>query len=610
MSIRDVIKNKKIYVVSPHFDDAALSCGGLLSNLDGAEDVTVINVFTKAHEGPYTLSVRKFLKDSGNYEDANTLYDERAKNDAAVLSKLKVNSTNLGLQDGLFRRKKRLDPLGKLIPEFDHIYPTYRWHATKTVSSQDPSYDQLKQALENTVEKEAVVLAPYGTGHHIDHVITRRVCEELFDNVIFYSDFPYNVRENNLGDDTVAYDKIENPVDLAKKTDLLKLYKTQFPAIFPSLQIPEHSELYFIPIKNAGSAKPTAIPDLRSETAQTLNEKLINDWKELWENAANASFFNSYEWFLVCLKTYNITDYKILLCYQENKLMAILPGVMKNKFGAPVLTSASGLEHVPGSPLLVRNYESGLIKYAVDAFGRQHNIYISHVNEDLAKEIKKAYKQVLASTIAKHPYIDFSKDANSFFSDRARREVRNKMKGAGGALSYSLDEVGENSHQILQTLIAVDQGSAKKLKGEDTFSEQINIDLFKNILYLCPQFVRIAYLKYHDRPIAYIFNFASNYSLEEFHTAYLADHAKLSPGKMLLYQLVDDLSQKTFKKYEFGLGFTGLSPDVEFQYDIYYSRHTVIRLWWHILNTIRRTKQVLFHRDFFKDYEFLFRTLK
>ena len=199
-----ILKNKmKCIFVSPHYDDVALSCVlHFLSNWQVKTEIAVINAFTKAHKGPYTLSARKFLHDSTNYPDATDLFNAREKEDKNVLSRFPLSIVNLGLEDALFRRKKHKTFVGNILPEFDHVYPTYRWHLLKGVSKNDTAISELTKKLEPFKKEHVIVFAPFGIGGHIDHLIVRKVCEVLFDTVILYSDFPYNIRSNNswIGD--------------------------------------------------------------------------------------------------------------------------------------------------------------------------------------------------------------------------------------------------------------------------------------------------------------------------------------------------------------------------------------------------------------------------
>lgn len=240
------ILNKKLncIFVSPHNDDAVLSSGGLLLQLAGKTHITVVNVFTLAHAKPYTLSAKQFLKASG-YSDAVALYNERKKEDKKVLSPFPISIIDLGLEDALFRKKKTGTLLSKFIPEFDHVYPTYRWHVLNGIAKDDYAVSLLKSKLQQFKNKKNLIFAPYGIGNHVDHLIVRKVCEELFDNVLLYSDYPYNVRKNPNGDVSKKGKMYTVQPDIIKKTRLIKGYGTQFSGLFPDGVISDHQEIYF-----------------------------------------------------------------------------------------------------------------------------------------------------------------------------------------------------------------------------------------------------------------------------------------------------------------------------------------------------------------------------
>jgi len=239
-------KKYSLVIVSPHQDDAVLSCSTLLAELTGKTDITVVNVFTKAHKKPYTLSAKQFLKYSKAIDGAENLYKERAKEDKEVLSKLAITPIDLGFEDALFRRKKKGTFLGKFLPEFDHVYPTYRWHIVKGIAKDDYTIKSLKKKLLPFKNKKTVVLAPYGIGNHVDHRVVRKVCEELFDNLLLYSDFPYNVDIHTIPGVLSDSKMYKLKPDIKKKSKLLSLYKTQFLGLFPKGKVPSHEEVFYL----------------------------------------------------------------------------------------------------------------------------------------------------------------------------------------------------------------------------------------------------------------------------------------------------------------------------------------------------------------------------
>ncbi|HUN01921.1 MAG TPA: PIG-L family deacetylase [Niabella sp.] len=239
-------KKLRCVFISPHLDDAVLSCGGLMQELARKTELTVINVFTSAHSGPYTLSARKFLQASGDFSNAAELYQARIEEDQRALLKLGVNVTNLGLKDALFRRKPKESLFGKILPEFNHVYPTYKWHITGSVNKNDPALADLRKQLEKLNLKEAVVFAPYGIGNHVDHQLVSAVSRSLFKKLVLYSDFPYNIRLDDYGSENGMYRKIELTPNLKEKIKLIKFYQTQFTGLFSDGEVPGHKEVYFV----------------------------------------------------------------------------------------------------------------------------------------------------------------------------------------------------------------------------------------------------------------------------------------------------------------------------------------------------------------------------
>ena len=252
MNLAKAIIKKQYHCVflSPHADDALLSCATLLSQLVGKTPITVINIFIKAHERPYTLSAKQFMKYSNGYSDAEQLYKHRAKEDQKAFAALGIVPQNLNMEDALFRRKKKRSFLGKLLPEFDHVYPTYRWHILSTISVDDYAVSELKKRLTKYNDNKTLIFAPFGLGDHVDHKIVRQVGESLFDNLILYSDFPYNVRSNTYGKASKEYKEHHLPIEQSKKEQLLRLYETQFEGLFPGGKMPKHDEVFFIKTTN------------------------------------------------------------------------------------------------------------------------------------------------------------------------------------------------------------------------------------------------------------------------------------------------------------------------------------------------------------------------
>ena len=241
--------------LSAHLDDAVLSCGGLMATLAGDLPMTVATVFTAAGSPPHTRAASAFLRQCGA-DDAGRLFEARRQEDTDVLDGLGVEHRHLGVPDALFRRRQApaaTAAVGRVVPEVVHRYPTFRLDIAKgRVSRGDRALvDALESDVADLLEASGagIVLAPVGIGRHVDHLLTRALGSRFPERVVYYSDFPYDrwgavdrqfVHAHRLVPTTWS-ERIDS------KPDLIRGYKTQADALFPSGEIPVAPERYFLP---------------------------------------------------------------------------------------------------------------------------------------------------------------------------------------------------------------------------------------------------------------------------------------------------------------------------------------------------------------------------
>jgi LmbE family N-acetylglucosaminyl deacetylase len=247
-----------VVVVSPHLDDAVLSCGALLTQLARRCPVTVLTVFTAAAQLPWSLAARSQLRALG-VADAEVLFEQRRAEDHAVLAEVGAAVVHLGLRDALFRRVGEAagGPPG---PGRRPAYPTFRFHAGRgRVARSEAGLPAEVGALVGEVVRASgagVVFAPLGIGRHVDHLITRRAARGLGARTIYYSDFPYSetavpdpgfVRRAALVTHPWLSGRAENANRIAG-------YRTQVPGLFPHGMVPTRPEIYWIPAKDSAAA--------------------------------------------------------------------------------------------------------------------------------------------------------------------------------------------------------------------------------------------------------------------------------------------------------------------------------------------------------------------
>ncbi|MFB6841918.1 PIG-L deacetylase family protein [Streptomyces sp. NPDC056361] len=251
-----------VLVLSPHLDDAALSCGALLGWAGRRAPVTVATLFTEAGPPPYTLAARHYLKRT-HADDAAALFAERRAEDLRVLGALGVAPLHVGLVDGLFRRLPRTragtQRPARLLPELDHVYPTNRLHLLRgRVSAHDA---ETLRTVEETVDallpgsSGGLVLAPLAVGGHADHVLVRTAAERSGRRIVYYSDFPYDQRAAGDARFTDRHRLVPRvwERDLDRKAELIRGYRTQADALFPDGRIPRAPEVYLLPEADTGA---------------------------------------------------------------------------------------------------------------------------------------------------------------------------------------------------------------------------------------------------------------------------------------------------------------------------------------------------------------------
>ncbi|MFJ9723877.1 PIG-L deacetylase family protein [Streptomyces sp. NPDC101209] len=254
-----VAKGVPLVVLSPHLDDAVLSCGALMAHTRQHVQVTVVTLFTTGAPPPYTLSARRFLRLSG-MRDAEELYAARRAEDRDVLTAMGITWRHVGFTEGLFRRKSLRGRGGargasRLLPERDHVYPTYRRHlAAGRISPHD---GELLRTLTRTVRSLGapdpsggagpLLLAPLAVGGHVDHLLVRTAAETSRRHVVYYGDFPY-IRHEAVDTDFVRRNGLRGEVTwttgLEAKSAPILGYRTQSRSMFPAGHVPFCPELY------------------------------------------------------------------------------------------------------------------------------------------------------------------------------------------------------------------------------------------------------------------------------------------------------------------------------------------------------------------------------
>jgi LmbE family N-acetylglucosaminyl deacetylase len=186
-NLTDIVVGYDHVYLSPHLDDAALSCGGRIAGqIAVGQRVLVVNICTTAPRPNTAFSelARAFHREWGlSPEEAVAA---RRREDAAAMSILGVDCLHVGALDAIYRHPTAYDRRETLfgVPDAgDPLLPAMR-----------ELIGQLRARL-----PAAAFYAPLGVGSHVDHQITCQASIECAGpRLALYEDFPYVARPGEL----------------------------------------------------------------------------------------------------------------------------------------------------------------------------------------------------------------------------------------------------------------------------------------------------------------------------------------------------------------------------------------------------------------------------
>ena len=219
--------------VSPHLDDAALSCGGGIARLVGSGiPVTVVTLFTADQPQGMPLSplARHALVTWGSSEH---LFSDRRAEDRAAMGVLGARFEHLDQLDVIFRRSKSGEPL-------------YRGPISA------PAPDDIELLLPRLVTAvqdsavgttpEATVFCPMAACGHVDHTLAREAVEQVVDGtrIVYYDEYPYCARPGapvagaTSPDGWRLYELALSAQEIEARVTATACYKSQLRGLFPS----------------------------------------------------------------------------------------------------------------------------------------------------------------------------------------------------------------------------------------------------------------------------------------------------------------------------------------------------------------------------------------
>src|SRR5487761_1913363 len=232
-SLDQITQQYRHIYLQPHFDDAALSCGGAIRQQTRfGQRVLVITVF--GGMPPQDLQPSGFARQNSQImslpESPSAAVSARRIEDEAAVGSLGADVLWLDYHDAIYRGSP--------------AYYQSNEALFGTVSDGDHALDEELGALFLSIDERAPLAAfyaPLGVGHHVDHQLVCSAADRMAQrklNVKFYEDFPYVTRQGALETRqselriTMEYELTEISGQIRDKEEAIALYRSQTPQLF------------------------------------------------------------------------------------------------------------------------------------------------------------------------------------------------------------------------------------------------------------------------------------------------------------------------------------------------------------------------------------------
>jgi LmbE family N-acetylglucosaminyl deacetylase len=184
------LQMERMAYISPHLDDAVLSCGGVIyQQTSRGDEIVVVTVCGGVPHGDMSSEfIRELQKRWGTGESA---VEHRRAEDRRACAMLGARTLHLPIPDAIYRTsedgKYFYDSEGAI---FGEIHP-----------EEIRLIDQVARMIAKECEGASRIYAPMGYGGHVDHRLTRKAVDRLGRSVWFYRDYPYVIREGKIPSD-------------------------------------------------------------------------------------------------------------------------------------------------------------------------------------------------------------------------------------------------------------------------------------------------------------------------------------------------------------------------------------------------------------------------
>lgn len=174
--------------LSPHFDDVALSVGGLLWEQSQAGDRVSVWTICGGDPPPGEFSLFAEALHNRWQTGAEAIQTRRAE-DIEACQILGAEPVHFDIPDCIYRRSPKTGA---------HLYASEEELWNPVHSEEETLIVQIAKQIKEQLPPYAKMICPLTLGNHIDHQLTRAAAEKLGIPLWFYADYPYLLETENL----------------------------------------------------------------------------------------------------------------------------------------------------------------------------------------------------------------------------------------------------------------------------------------------------------------------------------------------------------------------------------------------------------------------------
>jgi LmbE family N-acetylglucosaminyl deacetylase len=169
--------------LSPHLDDAVLSCGGLIARQAAAGESVLVVTICAGDPGPGPLSgLARSLHE--RWGESTSPVGDRRSEDRVACGRLDASVLHLDIPDAIYR----VDASGAA------LYPTEELLMAPISPQEADLISKVAERLRGACPSGSRLYSPLAIGGHVDHRLTRAAAERLGRSLWYYRDFPYALR--------------------------------------------------------------------------------------------------------------------------------------------------------------------------------------------------------------------------------------------------------------------------------------------------------------------------------------------------------------------------------------------------------------------------------